>query len=76
MDYYAGASKAYTAQQQATAALIGAVADTASGLAGAGAFAGGGGSAATGSMQGPTGFTPSNYSSGLGNDARMGFAPQ
>ena len=38
MDYYAGASKAYTAQQQATAALIGAVADTATGLAGAGAF--------------------------------------
>jgi len=26
-------------------------------------------------MQGPTGYTPNNYSSGLGNDARQGFAP-
>ena len=67
MDYYAGASKAYTAQQEATAALIGAVADTASGLAGAGAFAGGGG----------VGFGPSStgFTSAAQNQAIFGQTP-
>ena len=74
MNYYAGASKAYQAQQAANAALVGSIGDAATGYASAGGFSGGGGGS-TGTMQGPTGYTPNNYSSGLGNDARQGFAP-
>ena len=29
-----------------------------------------------GGMQGPTGFTPNNFASGLGNDAGRGFVPR
>ena len=29
-----------------------------------------------GGMQGPTGFTPNNFASGLGNDAGMGYVPR
>lgn len=74
MDFYAGASKAYQAQQQATAALVKGIAGGVGAYAQGGGFAGG--SSAGGGMQGPTGFTPNNYSSGLGNDTRRGFAPQ
>jgi hypothetical protein len=74
MNYYAGASKAYPAHPAANAALVGSIGDAATGYASAGGFSGGGGGS-TGTMQGPTGYTPNNYSSGLGNDARQGFAP-
>ena len=35
-----------------------------------------GGGMGAGTMQGPTGFTPNNFASGLGNDARMGYVPR
>ena len=70
MNFYAGASKAYQAQQAATAALVKGIAGGVSAYASGGGFAsGGGGTTATASSAG----TGSNYASGLGNDARMGY---
>ena len=69
MDYYAGAVQAYSAQQAANAALIGAAADTVSGLAGAGAFAGGGGPA--GNIGTATAYSTGTTTNTLGQTSGM-----
>ncbi len=74
MDYYNNALKSYTAQQQATSALISGIASGVS--AGAQAYGGDLGSLFSSGGGGATATTAgSNYASGLGNNARMGFAP-